>query len=251
MIDTRIQNLLSHFPEDSPLTPVLNPSNGKRIYDLPQLSKHQVEAAVAKAREYAPTFAKMPVRDRAMVLSRLHDIMLDHEEKLLDVLQLETGKSRAHAFEEFAGAAGAARYYARKATKFLRPTPTTPGVPLLTKTWVEYQSLGVVGIITPWNYPMALTMLDVLPALAAGNTVVQKADNQTALTALFCRLLAIEAGLPEEAWTIVAGDGAEVGNAITDNADYVAFTGSTATGRKVAERAAARLIGFSLELGGK
>jgi succinate-semialdehyde dehydrogenase/glutarate-semialdehyde dehydrogenase len=251
VIDTRIQNLLSHFPEDSPLTPVLNPSNGKRIYDLPQLSKHQVEAAVAKAREYAPTFAKMPVRDRAMVLSRLHDIMLDHEEKLLDVLQLETGKSRAHAFEEFAGAAGAARYYARKATKFLRPTPTTPGVPLLTKTWVEYQSLGVVGIITPWNYPMALTMLDVLPALAAGNTVVQKADNQTALTALFCRLLAIEAGLPEEAWTIVAGDGAEVGNAITDNADYVAFTGSTATGRKVAERAAARLIGFSLELGGK
>lgn len=251
MIDTRIQNLLSHFPEDSPLTPVLNPSNGKRIYDLPQLSRHQVEAAIAKAREFAPIFAKVPVRDRAMILSRLHDIMLEHEEKLLDVLQLETGKSRAHAFEEFAGAAGAARYYARKATKFLRPTPTTPGVPLLTKTWVEYQSLGVVGIITPWNYPMALTMLDVLPALAAGNTVVQKADNQTALTALFCRLLAIEAGLPEEAWTIVAGDGAEVGNAITDNADYVAFTGSTATGRKVAERAAARLIGFSLELGGK
>lgn len=251
MIDTRIQNLLSHFPEDSPLTPVLNPSNGKRIYDLPQLSRHQVEAAIAKAREFAPSFAKVPVRDRAMILSRLHDIMLEHEEKLLDVLQLETGKSRAHAFEEFAGAAGAARYYARKATKFLRPTPTTPGVPLLTKTWVEYQSLGVVGIITPWNYPMALTMLDVLPALAAGNTVVQKADNQTALTALFCRLLAIEAGLPEEAWTIVAGDGAEVGNAITDNADYVAFTGSTATGRKVAERAAARLIGFSLELGGK
>lgn len=251
MIDTRIQNLLSHFPEDSPLTPVLNPSNGKRIYDLPQLSRHQVEAAIAKAREFAPTFAKVPVRDRAMILSRLHDIMLEHEEKLLDVLQLETGKSRAHAFEEFAGAAGAARYYARKSTKFLRPTPTTPGVPLLTKTWVEYQSLGVVGIITPWNYPMALTMLDVLPALAAGNTVVQKADNQTALTALFCRLLAIEAGLPEEAWTIVAGDGAEVGNAITDNADYVAFTGSTATGRKVAERASARLIGFSLELGGK
>ena len=251
MIDTRIQNLLSHFPEDSPLTPVLNPSNGKRIYDLPQLSRHQVEAAIAKAREFAPSFAKVPVRDRAMILSRLHDIMLEHEEKLLDVLQLETGKSRAHAFEEFAGAAGAARYYARKSTKFLRPTPTTPGVPLLTKTWVEYQSLGVVGIITPWNYPMALTMLDVLPALAAGNTVVQKADNQTALTALFCRLLAIEAGLPEEAWTIVAGDGAEVGNAITDNADYVAFTGSTATGRKVAERAAARLIGFSLELGGK
>ena len=177
--------------------------------------------------------------------------MLKNEDKLLDVLQLETGKSRAHAFEEFAGAAGAARYYGRKAAKFLKPTPTRAGVPVLTRTWVEYESLGVVGIITPWNYPMALCTLDVLPALAAGNTVVQKADNQTALTSLFCRMLAIEAGLPASAWTIVVGDGAEVGNAITDNCDYVAFTGSTATGRKVAERAAARLIGFSLELGGK
>ena len=98
---------------------------------------------------------------------------------------------------------------------------------------------------------MALTMLDVLPALAAGNAVVQKADNQTALTTLFCRMMAIEAGLPEEAWTVVVGDGATVGNAITDNVDYVAFTGSTNTGRFVAERASRRLIGYSLELGGK
>jgi succinate-semialdehyde dehydrogenase/glutarate-semialdehyde dehydrogenase len=94
-------------------------------------------------------------------------------------------------------------------------------------------------------------MLDVLPALAAGNTVVQKADNQTALTVLFARQLAIDAGIPEAAWTVVVGGGAEVGNAITDHADYVAFTGSTATGRLVAERAAKRLIGYSLELGGK
>jgi acyl-CoA reductase-like NAD-dependent aldehyde dehydrogenase len=94
-------------------------------------------------------------------------------------------------------------------------------------------------------------MLDVLPALLAGNAVVQKADNQTALTVLFARHLAVEAGIPAELWTVVVGDGEQVGNAITDNVDYVAFTGSTATGRKVAERAAKRLIGCSLELGGK
>jgi succinate-semialdehyde dehydrogenase/glutarate-semialdehyde dehydrogenase len=81
--------------------------------------------------------------------------------------------------------------------------------------------------------------------------VVHKIDNQTALTALYLRKLAVEAGLPEEVWTIVVGDGAEVGNAITDSVDFVAFTGSTATGRLVAERAAKRLIGYSLELGGK
>jgi len=249
--DTSIQSLLSHFPSVAPLVAVINPSTGKRIFDLPQLSAEDVREAVQKARAFAPTWSKTPAKERQAVLTRLHDLMLKNEDKLLDVLQLETGKSRAHAFEEFAGAAGAARYYGRKAAKFLKPTPTRAGVPVLTRTWVEYESLGVVGIITPWNYPMALCTLDVLPALAAGNTVVQKADNQTALTSLFCRMLAIEAGLPASAWTIVVGDGAEVGNAITDNCDYVAFTGSTATGRKVAERAAARLIGFSLELGGK
>jgi succinate-semialdehyde dehydrogenase/glutarate-semialdehyde dehydrogenase len=94
-------------------------------------------------------------------------------------------------------------------------------------------------------------MLDVLPALAAGNTVVQKADNQTALVSLYARKLAIEAGIPDSAWTIVVGDGATVGNAVTDSVDYVAFTGSTKTGKIVAERAAKRLIGYSLELGGK
>jgi len=249
--DTSIQSLLSHFPADAPIATVVNPSTGKRIFDLPQLSADQVQEAVAKARAFAPTWGATPAKERQAVLTRMHDLMLKNETKLLDVLQLETGKSRAHAFEEFAGAAGAARYYGRKAAKFLKNSPTRAGVPVITKTWVEYQSLGVVGIITPWNYPMALANLDVLPALAAGNAVVQKADNQTALTSLFCRMLAIEAGLPAAAWTIVVGDGAEVGNAVTDNCDYVAFTGSTATGRKVAERAAARLIGFSLELGGK
>jgi succinate-semialdehyde dehydrogenase/glutarate-semialdehyde dehydrogenase len=249
--DTSIQSLLSHFATDAPTVPVINPSTGKRIFDLPQLSAAQVKAAVAKARTFAPSWAATPAKERQAVFTRLHDLMLSNESKLLDVLQLETGKSRAHAFEEFAGAAGAARYYGRKAAKFLKRTPTRAGVPVLTKTWVEYEPLGVVGVITPWNYPMALCTLDVLPALAAGNAVVQKADNQTALTSLFCRMLAIEAGLPADAWTIVVGDGAEVGNAITDNCDYVAFTGSTATGRRVAERAAARLIGFSLELGGK
>lgn len=251
MTDTSIQSLLSHFPADAPLVPVVNPSTGKRIFDLPQLSADQVKEAFAKARAFAPTWSATPAKERQAVLTRMHDLMLKNETKLLDVLQLETGKSRAHAFEEFAGAAGAARYYGRKAAKFLKNSPTRAGVPVITRTWVEYQSLGVVGIITPWNYPMALANLDVLPALAAGNAVVQKADNQTALTSLFCRMLAIEAGLPAAAWTIVVGDGAEVGNAVTDNCDYVAFTGSTATGRRVAERAAARLIGFSLELGGK
>lgn len=176
---------------------------------------------------------------------------MENQDRLIELLQLETGKAKSHAFEEVAGAYGAARYFGKILVKALKAKRTKAGIPFLTKTWVEHVPLGVVGVITPWNYPLALTMLDVLPALAAGNSVVQKADNQTALTVLFARHIAIESGLPESAWTVVVGDGAAVGNAITDNVDYVAFTGSTATGRMVAERAAKRLIGYSLELGGK
>jgi len=169
----------------------------------------------------------------------------------MDIVQLETGKARAHAYEEVAGGLGAARYYAKVGPKALRSKKTVAGVPVLTKTWVNHVPVGVVGVITPWNYPLALCLLDVLPALMAGNAVVQKSDNQTTLTALFSRHLAIRAGLDPALWTVVAGDGATVGNALTDSADYIAFTGSAKTGAQVGARAAARLIPFSLELGGK
>ena len=251
MSETSIQALVAHLPANTDTVPVLNPANGKKIYDLPQLSVAQVEAAIDAAREAQHDWAKTPVAERSKLLLELHALMLEDETKLLDLLQLETAKSRAHAFEETAGAISAASYYAKIAGKTLARRKTKPGVPVLTRTYVDQVPLGVIGIITPWNYPLALTMLDVLPALMAGNAVVQKADNQTALTVLFARHLAVEAGIPAELWTVVVGDGEAVGNAITDNVDYVAFTGSTATGRKVAERAAKRLIGCSLELGGK
>ena len=251
MSETSIPNLLAHLPASADQVTIVNPSTGKKIYDLPQLSVAQVAKAVADARLSQPAWAKVSVKERAKALYRLHDLILKNQDNVMDLLQLETGKSRAHAFEEIAGALGAARYNAKIAPKTLKTQKTFSGVPLLTDSYVMYSPVGVVGVITPWNYPLALQMLDILPALVAGNSVVQKADNQTALVSLYARQLAIEAGIPESAWTIVVGDGASVGNAITDSVDFVAFTGSTNTGRIVAERAAKRLIGFSLELGGK
>jgi succinate-semialdehyde dehydrogenase / glutarate-semialdehyde dehydrogenase len=246
-----IPNLLAHLPQSNDQVTIVNPATGKKIYDLPQLSVGQVAKAVADARLAQPSFAAMSVKDRSKALFALHDLLLNNQDKLMDLLQLETGKSRAHAFEEVAGSLGSTRYFAKIAPKVLKKQITNSGVPFVTRSYVTYSPVGVVGVITPWNYPLALQMLDVLPALAAGNTVVQKADNQTALVSLYARKLAIEAGIPESAWTIVVGDGASVGNAITDSVDYVAFTGSTKTGKMVAERAAKRLIGYSLELGGK
>jgi acyl-CoA reductase-like NAD-dependent aldehyde dehydrogenase len=251
MSEYSIPSLLSHLPESSDQVTIVNPTTGKKIYDLPQLSVSQVAKAVADSRHAQPSFAAMPVKERAAALFRLHDLLLNNQDKLMDLLQLETGKARAHAFEEVAGSLGSTRYFAKIAPKVLKKQITNSGVPFVTRSYVTYSPVGVVGVITPWNYPLALQMLDVLPALAAGNTVVQKADNQTALVSLYARKLAIEAGIPDSAWTIVVGDGATVGNAITDSVDYVAFTGSTRTGKMVAERAAKRLIGYSLELGGK
>ena len=251
MSETNITGLVAHFPVTKESVPILNPANGKKIYDLAQMTEAQVVEGIERARANQPAWAKTPVSERAKVLHSIHRLMISDEEKLLDLLQLETGKSRAHAFEETVGAIASAGYNAKIAIKALARQKTKSGIPVLTKTYVDHFPLGVIGVITPWNYPLALTMLDVLPALVAGNAVVQKADNQTALTVLYARHLAIEAGLPAELWTVVVGDGETIGNTISDNVDYVAFTGSTATGRKVAQRAAARLIGCSLELGGK
>lgn len=251
MSETSIASLVAHIPATDKTVPALNPANGKKIFDLPQLSADQVVDAISNARLAQKDWAQTTVPERTRLLAELRKLLIADETKLMDLLQLETAKARAHAFEETVGAISAASYYAKISVKALGRKYTKPGIPLLTKTFVDHVPLGVVGIITPWNYPLALTMLDVLPALVAGNAVVQKADNQTALTVLFARHLAVEAGFPAELWTVVVGDGEEVGNAIVDNVDYVAFTGSTATGRRVAARAAERLIGCSLELGGK
>jgi succinate-semialdehyde dehydrogenase/glutarate-semialdehyde dehydrogenase len=249
--DTSIAGLTSHFPETANTHAVINPTSAKRIYDLAQMSAEQVALEVDRARDAQADWASRAVFERANIMLKLHDLMLANKDKFLDLLQLETGKSRAHAVEEFAGALGSTRYYAKIADKALSIKSAKTGVPFLLRSFVAQVPVGVVGVITPWNYPLALAMMDVIPALMAGNAVVHKSDNQTTLVSLFARALAVEVGLPEDVWRIVVGDGAEVGNAVTDNVDYVAFTGSTATGRHVAQRAAGRLIGSALELGGK
>ena len=124
-------------------------------------------------------------------------------------------------------------------------------MPLLTETWQQHHPLGVVGVIAPWNYPLTLAITDAIPALMAGNGVVLKPDEKTPFTALWGADLLYEAGLPRDLFQVVTGRGSELGPALVESVDYVAFTGSVATGRLVAGQAAERLIGCSLELGGK
>ena len=124
-------------------------------------------------------------------------------------------------------------------------------VPGLTRVEVNRVPKGVVGIISPWNYPFTMALCDGLPALLAGNAVVAKPDAQTMLSALLGAQLLEEAGFPKDLWQVVAGPGSRVGTSVIGKADYICFTGSTATGKKVAAGCAERLIGCSLELGGK
>jgi succinate-semialdehyde dehydrogenase/glutarate-semialdehyde dehydrogenase len=124
-------------------------------------------------------------------------------------------------------------------------------MPVLTETWTGYHPLGVVGVIAPWNYPLTLAITDALPALMAGNGVVLLPDAKTPFTALWGASLLSEAGLPRDLFQVVTGYGAELGPALIDSIDFVAFTGSVAVGRLVAGQAAERMIGCSLELGGK
>jgi succinate-semialdehyde dehydrogenase / glutarate-semialdehyde dehydrogenase len=232
-------------------TPISAPLTGEVIVDLPQSGPGDVRHAFQLARAAQPAWAARPVGERVTVLRRLHDLLLDNEPHLLNLIQIETGKARLHAYEEIAVSAAALRHYANASAGYLRPRRRPGAYPGLTKVTEVRHPKGVIGLITPWNYPLALTVMDIVPAFAAGNAVVHKPDNATTLTALYIRQLAVQAGLPPELWQIVSGDGPVTGPAVVDHADYVAFTGSTRTGRQVAQQAAGRLIGCSLELGGK
>lgn len=227
------------------------PFTGGVIATLPVSTVADVEQAYDAARAAQPGWAARSVTGRARVLLRYHDLVLRHQDELLDLIQLESGKARKHAFEEILDVAGICRHYARKADTYLKPRRHLGAIPGLTQSTELHQPRGVIGVVGPWNYPLSMSITDVLPALIAGNAVVLRPDEKASLTALRAVELLDQAGLPSGVLQIVLGPGQTIGEAVLDRADYVMYTGSTATGRKVAERAAARLVGASLELGGK
>jgi succinate-semialdehyde dehydrogenase/glutarate-semialdehyde dehydrogenase len=227
------------------------PFTGKPLGSVPSSEPEDVEAAFERARAAQEQWAKTSFDDRKRVLLRYHDLILSRQDEILDLLQLESGKARRHAFEEVLDVAIVSRYYANTAEEHLKPRRRGGALPVLTQAWEYHHPVGVVGIIAPWNYPLTLSISDAIPALAAGNAVVIKPDSQTPFTALWGFALLEEAGLPAGLVQVVTGSGAKLGPHLIDGSDYMMFTGSTATGRTVAEHAGKNLIGASMELGGK
>lgn len=246
-----LDRLLRHVTSEGKTRTVVAPFTGEPLAEVPISSAEDVRLACQKAREAQEAWAELPVKDRIKPFERLHDAIFDRRAEILDIVQWETGKARRHAYEEVLDVAASGLHYVRKAPGLLAPHARRGPFPLATRTVEVRHPRGVVALISPWNYPLSLGVSDVVPALMAGNAVVHKPDTQTSLSTLWTIDLLTELGMPPEIWQVVIGDPADIGEPLIDGADYVAFTGSTRAGRAVAEAAAKRLIGCSLELGGK
>lgn len=247
----RLARRVTVLPETHESLAVHAPATGRLLGTVPQGTPADVREAVRRARKAQEDWFHRTVAERAAPILRFHDLILERQDEVLDLIQLEAGKARKHAFEEVADTAIVARYYSHHAEDLLAPRRRQGALPGITTAWEHHQPVGVVGIIAPWNYPLSLAVTDALPALLAGNGVVLKPDRQTPFTALWAVDLLEAAGLPAGLFQVVTGEGAVLGTPLIEECDFLAFTGSTATGRKVARQAGERLIGCALELGGK
>jgi len=212
-----------------------------------------VANAIAKARAAQPAWAATSMKQRAAIVERALQIVLAQQDEIIEVVLKETGKARTDAMSmEVFSVADQLCYYAKHAEKFLKPRKRkVHGIlGIMKQLRILYKPLGVIGLITPWNGPFVLVMNQATQALLAGNTVVAKGSEVTPFSAKLAEDIYREAGLPEGVLQVLLGDG-ETGAAIVrGGVNKVSFTGSVATGRKVAEACASQLIPCTLELGG-
>ncbi|GAB3771643.1 aldehyde dehydrogenase (NAD+)/succinate-semialdehyde dehydrogenase/glutarate-semialdehyde dehydrogenase [Nocardioides ginsengisegetis] len=252
LTDAFLQRLVSRVPSTSggtwKLTEVYT---GEVLVELPQSTPADIEAAYAVARTAQRAWAARPLSERLAVFKRAHTLFLDNAQTTTDLIQAESGKNRRMAIEETCDPVMVMSHYLKRAPKLLAPVKRGGPVPFLSSSTEIRQPKGVVGIIAPWNFPFATGISDSISALMAGNAIVLKPDNKTALSPLYGIEMLEEAGLPKGLFQVVCGEGPDVGPTLIDNANYVMFTGSTATGRVIGERAGRNLIGCCLELGGK
>ncbi|MDT0202026.1 succinic semialdehyde dehydrogenase [Nocardioides sp. AE5] len=244
-------SVISRDPAGTATITATAPYDEAETATIPASTAEDVAAAVASARRAQAAWADVPWSARADVVLRFHDLLVERQDEVLDLIQWEMGKARFSAWQEILQVATIARHYARHGRRYLASNKVRGAIPGLTRVQEVRVPKGVIGMISPWNYPLYLAVGDVIPALLAGNGVVSKADSQTALTLLWTRRLFAEAGLPTDLWQVVVGPGRVLGDALIDQVDHICFTGSTRTGRSVGTRAGQRLIAASLELGGK
>jgi acyl-CoA reductase-like NAD-dependent aldehyde dehydrogenase len=233
--------------------PVENPATGETVATVPDLGPEVVAEMAARGRAAQPGWEAFGFEGRARVLLRAQKWLMDNAEQVVSTIVSETGKTFEDAsLAEIGYAGNAFGFWAREAPNYLGDEKVKSSQVLVKgkKILMRYRPLGLIGVIGPWNYPLTNSFGDCIPALAAGNSVILKPSEITPLTSMLMAEGLRECGLPEDVLQIATGRG-ETGAALVEHVDMIMFTGSTRTGRKVAEAAARRLIPASLELGGK
>ncbi|HEX4717363.1 MAG TPA: aldehyde dehydrogenase family protein [Thermoleophilaceae bacterium] len=232
---------------------VENPATGQIIGHVPDMGAAEVKHLVEVARAAQPAWSDMGFEARAKVLYRARKWMIDNRDRVVRTIVEETGKTPEDALlTEVFFIADSFGYWAKTAPKHLKDEKVRSHSPLMLgkKLMVRYQPRGVIGVIGPWNYPLTNCFGDGIAALAAGNGVVFKPSEVTPFSTMLMQECMREAGLPDGLMQVATGRGG-TGAALIEHVDYVMFTGSVATGKKVAMEAAKSLKPHSLELGGK
>jgi acyl-CoA reductase-like NAD-dependent aldehyde dehydrogenase len=228
---------------------VIEPATEDVLAELPQAGVEETDAAIARARDAFPAWRRVAPGERAALMRSVAAAVTERVEDLARLEARNVGKPISDARGEAAMVADVFNYYAGAPERLLGDTiPVDGGIDMTFR-----EPLGVVGLITPWNFPLAIASWKLGPALAAGNTVVLKPAELTPLTALELERIVVEAGVPEGVFNVVVGPGRVVGERIVEHPDVakVAFTGSTEVGRRIAAQAAETIKRVTLELGGK
>ncbi len=229
---------------------VVNPATGATLGHVPRLPAEAVQQAIVAADAALPAWRELLAKERAAILRRWHDLMLQHVDDLARIITLEQGKPLAEARGEVSYAAGFLEWFGEEAKRVygeVIPSPW-PGRRIVTLK----QPIGVAALITPWNFPAAMLTRKAGAALAAGCTVLIKPASKTPFTALALAYLAEQAGVPAGVVNVLTGDAATIGNVLMRDARVrkLSFTGSTETGKRLMAASAATLKSVSLELGG-
>ena len=228
---------------------LINPTDESVLRDVPLAGREEVDAAIADARNAAPGWRDVAPADRARLMRRFADAIADHADELGTLETANMGMPIGSSTWCANAAADVVHYFAGAIDKHTGSTiPVAGGVDV-----TFHEPLGVVGLITPWNFPVLMASWKIGPALAAGNTAVMKPAEITPLTTMRLGELALEAGIPEGVLNVVVGTGAEVGWRLVEHPDVrkVAFTGSTAVGKRIMAGCADQVKRVTLELGGK
>lgn len=232
----------------------VNPATGERIGSVKNTSPEEVEIAVENGRKAFQTWRKTSFAERKKIIMKAREIILAEMDEIALLISNESGKPVAEALSmEIAPVLDLMQYFARNAQSLLKPRKINIGLYSLLgrSSKIVYQPLGVVGIIPAWNYPFSIPLGEIAMALMTGNTVVLKPSELTSFVGLKIGEIFEKAGTPENVVQVVTGAG-ETGAALVESApDKIMFTGSVATGKKIAESAAKNLTSVVLELGGK